>query len=75
MNFTVTDQQKIICKKIKNLVTKIEDNIKSEETRVELVIEATERPPAGIRRLRPNSSHHDWVGGLRTSGWIRSHNY
>ena len=75
MNFTVTDQQKIICKKIKNLVTKIEDNIKSEETRVELVIEATERPPAGIRRLRPNSSHHYWVGGLRTNGWNRNHNY
>ena len=75
MNFAIADQQKIICKKIKNLVTKIEDNIKGEETRIELVIEAAERPPAGIRRPRPNSAHHYWVGGLRTSGWIRSHNY
>jgi hypothetical protein len=73
MDFITADQQKKICGKIKNLVDKLEDNIK--ETQVELVIGATERPPAGIRRLRPNSSHHDWVGGLRTSGWIRSHNY
>jgi len=75
MNFTIADQQKIICKKIKNLVTKIEDNIKGEETRIELVITAAERPPAGIRRLRPNSAHHYWVGGLRTNGWNRRHNY
>jgi purine nucleoside permease len=75
MNFTIANQQKKLCKKIKKLVTKLEDNIKVEETRVELVIEAAERPPAGIMRPRPNSAHHYWVGGLRTNGWIRSHNH
>ena len=71
----VAEQQREICRELKNLIAKIENNIKGEETRIELVIEATERPPAGIRRLRPNSAHHYWVGGLRTNGWIRSHNY
>ena len=75
MNFTIADQQKIICKKIKNLVTKIEDNIKREENRIELMIEASERPPAGIRRSRPNSAQNYWIGGLRTNGWLRIHNY
>ena len=75
MNIVIAEQQKKICKKIKKLVTKIEDNIKGEETRIELVITTAERPPAGIRRLRPNSAHHHWVGGLRTNGWNRSHNY
>jgi len=75
MNFVIADQQKNLCKKIKNLVTKLEDNIKVEETRIELVVEATERPPAGIKRSKPNSAHHYWVGGLRTSGWTRIHNY
>jgi len=74
MNFVIAEQQKKICKKIKKLVTKIEDNIK-EETLVELAVEVTERPPAGIRRVRPNSAHHYWVGGLRTNGWNRNHNY
>jgi hypothetical protein len=75
MNLVIADQQQKICKKIKNLVTKLENNIKIEETRIELVVETTERPPAGIRRPRPNSAHHYWVGGLRTSGWTRIHNY
>ena len=74
MNIIKAEQQKKICKKIKNLVTKIEDNIK-EETLAELAVEIAERPPAGIRRVRPNSAHHYWVGGLRTNGWNRNHNY
>ena len=75
MNFVIANPQKEICRELKNLVSKIEDNIKREENRIELIIEASERPPAGMRRPRPNSAHHYWVGGLRTSGWIRSHNY
>ena len=43
MNFVIADQQKIICKKIKKLVTKIEDNIKGEENRTELIIAFTLR--------------------------------
>ena len=78
----VAEQQREICRELKNLVAKIEDNIKREENRIkreenriELIIEASERPPAGIRRLRPNSAHNYWIGGLRTNGWIRIHNY
>ncbi len=71
----VAENQKEICKEIKNLVTRIEENIKQEETRIELEVESIERPPAGLRRSRPNSAHNYWIGGLRTSGWIRTHNY
>jgi hypothetical protein len=71
----VAENQKEICREIKNLVTRIEENIKQEETRIELEVEETERPPAGIRRSRPNSAHNYWIGALRTSGWIRTHNY
>jgi len=71
----IAEQQREICRELKNLVGKIEDNINKEERRIEVVIEASERPPAGIRRHRPNSAHHYWIGGLRTSGWVRSHNY
>jgi len=75
MNYVIAEQQREICRELKNLVTKIEDNIKREETRIELIIEASERPPAGIRRSRPNSAHNYWIGGLRTNSWIRIHNY
>ena len=71
----VAEQQREICRELKNLIAKIEDNIKRGENRIELIIEASERPPAGIRRLRPNSAHNYWIGGLRTNGWIRIHNY
>jgi gas vesicle protein len=60
---------------LKNLVAKIEDNIKQEEERIQLEIEQMERPAAGIRQSRPNSAHNHWIGGLRTNGWIRNHNY
>ena len=75
MNFVIADPQREICRELKNLVSKIEDNIKREENRIELIIEASERPPAGMIRPRLNSAHHYWVGGLRTSGWTRIHNY
>jgi len=75
MNMIVAEQQREICRELKNLIAKIEDNIKRGENRIELIIEASERPPAGIRRLRPNSAHNYWIGGLRTNGWIRIHNY
>jgi hypothetical protein len=71
----VAEQQREICRELKNLIAKMEDNIKRGENRIELMIEASERPPAGIRRLRPNSAHNYWIGGLRTNGWIRIHNY
>ena len=71
----VAEQQREICRELKNLIAKMEDNIKRGENRIELIIEASERPPAGIRRLRPNSAHNYWIGGLRTNGWIRIHNY
>ena len=75
MNIIVAEQQREICRELKNLVAKIEDNIKREENRIELMIEASDQPPAGIRQLRPNSAHNYWIGGLRTNGWIRIHNY
>ena len=75
MNMIVAEQQREICRELKNLIAKMEDNIKRGENRIELIIEASERPPAGIRRLRPNSAHNYWIGGLRTNGWIRIHNY
>ena len=75
MNMLVAEQQREICRELKNLIAKMEDNIKRGENRIELMIEASERPPAGIRRLRPNSAHNYWIGGLRTNGWIRIHNY
>ena len=45
------------------------------ENRIELMIEASERPPAGVRQSRPNSAHNYRIGGLRTNGWFRIHNY
>ena len=75
MNIAVTEKQREICRELKNLVAKIEDNIKQEEERIQLEIEQMERPAAGIRQSRPNSAHNRWIGGLRTSGWIRNHNY
>ncbi len=75
MNIAVAEKQREICRELKNLVAKIEDNIKEEEERIQLEIEQAERPPAGIRQTRPNSAHNYWIGGLRASGWIRTHNY
>ncbi len=75
MNIAVAEKQREICRELKNLVAKIEDNIKEEEERIQLEIEQTERPAAGIRQTRPNSAHNYWIGGLRASGWIRTHNY
>jgi len=75
MNLAVAEKQREICRELKNLVAKIEDNIKEEEERIQLEIEQTERPPAGIRLSRPNSAHNYWIGGLRAHGWIRNHNY
>jgi len=60
MNVVVAEKQREICRELKNLVAKIEQ---------------MERPAAGIRQSRPNSAHNHWIGGLRTNGWIRNHNY
>ena len=38
MNMIVAEQQREICRELKNLVAKIEDNIKREENRIELMI-------------------------------------
>jgi len=70
----IAAEQKGICRELKKLVTKIEDNIDNETRRIEVVIEASERPPAGVMRRRPNSAHNLWIGGLR-SRWNRTHNY
>jgi len=70
----IATEQKGICREVKKLVTKIEDNIDKETRRIEIVIEASERPAAGVMRRRPNSAHNFWIGGLR-AGWHRTHNY
>ena len=75
MNVVVAEKQREICRELKNLVAKIEDGIKEEEDRIRLETQQIEQPAAGIRTARPNSAHNRWIGGLRTNGWIRSHNY
>jgi len=69
MNLTIAAEQKGICRELKKLVTKIEENIDKETP-----IEVSERPAAGMRHNRPNSAHNLWIGGLR-SRWFRTHNY
>ena len=75
MNVVVAEKQREICRELKNLVAKIEDGIKEEEDRIRLETEQMERPAAGLRTRRPNSAHNQWIGGLRTNGWTRNHNY
>ena len=71
----VTENQKKICRELKNIVYKFEDNIKQEEERIREETRQLERPPAGLRISRPNSSHNYWIGGLRSYGWVRNNNY
>ena len=75
MNVVVAEKQREICRELKNLVAKIEEGIKEEEDRIRLETEQMERPAGGLRTRRPNSAHNRWIGGLRTNGWIRNHNY
>jgi hypothetical protein len=79
MNETNQIRTKNICRELKKLVTKFENNIKEDETQAALdmeSLESLERPPAGITRIRPDGSHNYWSSRLRIVGsWHRTNNY
>jgi len=75
MNTYSNKQTKNLCREIKKLILELEESIKEGENRIQIEIEELERPPAGIRKSRPNSAHNYWIGGLRTNHvWYRTHN-